>query len=428
MAAVPLGTLIEETIAALEPQAEARQITLTATLPTVPCIVSADRSRIKQILINLVGNAIKFTERGGVTVRLVTDESSGAPLRIEVADTGMGIPAHRLGAVFEAFQQADNSTARQFGGTGLGLTITRSLAQQMGFTIEVASEVGVGSTFSVVLTEVAAPVAHTLEHLPTRNAMGARTEFIALVIDDEADAREILARSFEELGCTVVTAASADDGIALARTLLPDIITLDIMMPRKNGWDALRELKSDLSLRDIPVIVVSVVAEENRGRLLGAVDYLDKPVSRDALAEVVRRNVAERRRPRLLLIQDVGSSATQYRELAHAQGADLERVTGLRAACEVLNGPSHIDLAILDATDERTDVSRWVSTLREVTEALHVPFVLVGDTYLNSEESSVASDGAPLVARRAALADDLRTIIRGHRTFQPRMPALIESA
>ncbi|HEV7990824.1 MAG TPA: ATP-binding protein [Gemmatimonadaceae bacterium] len=148
---VSLGRLIEETIGELEPQAEARQIRLASLLPPAPCVIDADRSRLKQILINLVGNAIKFTERGGVTVKLVADERTGVASRIDVVDTGLGIAADRLAAVFEAFQQADNSTARRFGGTGLGLTITRSLARSMGFEVKAASTLGVGSTFSILL-------------------------------------------------------------------------------------------------------------------------------------------------------------------------------------------------------------------------------------------------------------------------------------
>jgi CheY-like chemotaxis protein len=130
---------------------------------------------------------------------------------------------------------------------------------------------------------------------PTRN------HFVVLVVDDEADAREILGKSFADLGCAVVTANSADEGIRMARRVRPDLITLDIMMPRKNGWDALRELKSDADLRSIPVIVVSVVAHESRGLIVGAASYLDKPVTREDLAEIVRQNMSDKQRAHLTL-------------------------------------------------------------------------------------------------------------------------------
>src|SRR5262249_25934199 len=113
--------------------------------------LQTDPQRLKQVIINLIGNALKFTERGSVTVRVVTAADTGEPLRIDVTDTGIGIPHDRLGAIFEAFQQADASTSRKYGGTGLGLTISQALCQLMGYRIEVSSQVGVGSTFSVLL-------------------------------------------------------------------------------------------------------------------------------------------------------------------------------------------------------------------------------------------------------------------------------------
>jgi PAS domain S-box-containing protein len=147
---VSLGALVRETLAELEPQALSRNVRLTMDIPETPCLLETDRARLKQILINLVGNAVKFSEKSEVRVVVRTDPMSGQSLGIDVVDTGIGIPLERIDSIFEAFHQADNSTARQYGGTGLGLTISRSLALLMGFDITVSSEVGVGSTFSIV--------------------------------------------------------------------------------------------------------------------------------------------------------------------------------------------------------------------------------------------------------------------------------------
>ena len=148
---VDIAALIGETLAEFEPQANARDVTIQTEIPEGTFEIESDRARLKQILINLVGNAVKFTEHGTVVARLVTDASATRPLRIEIEDTGVGIPPDRVEAVFDAFQQADNSTARQFGGTGLGLTITRSMSRCMGFDVHVTSTVGVGSTFTLTL-------------------------------------------------------------------------------------------------------------------------------------------------------------------------------------------------------------------------------------------------------------------------------------
>jgi signal transduction histidine kinase len=146
---VDLTHLVRETLSQFEPQAEARDVELIAELPGRAVIVT-DRERLRQIMVNLVGNAVKFTEHGKVTVRLIADKDTGAPLRIDVSDSGIGIREDRLHAIFEAFHQADTTTSRQYGGTGLGLSITRSLAELMGWTIAVSSTIGVGSTFSVI--------------------------------------------------------------------------------------------------------------------------------------------------------------------------------------------------------------------------------------------------------------------------------------
>ncbi|MEP6621011.1 MAG: PAS domain S-box protein, partial [bacterium] len=297
---VVVGALVQETLSELESQAESRGIRLTSENAEAAGFIDADRAKLKQVLINLVGNALKFSSDGEIRVVLHTDAASGRPSRIDVVDCGIGIAPDRLENIFEAFRQAENSTSRQFGGTGLGLTISRSLARLMGFDVTVASELGRGSTFSIVFRP------HD-DRKPTPQASAAAlsaangspdefivqeggSTFVVLVIDDESDARIILKRSFEALGCSVVSAAGADEGLALARTMRPNLITIDLLMPKKNGWDALRELQADPLLRDIPVVVVSAVANENRKQIFGALEILDKPVTRELLAHLLHRN------------------------------------------------------------------------------------------------------------------------------------------
>ncbi|MEP6729721.1 MAG: ATP-binding protein [bacterium] len=305
---VPVMSLVQETLAEMDSQAQAGGINLIGEYPDTPGLIDTDRAKLKQVLINLIGNALKFCGEGEVRVVVTADPISGLVTRIAVIDKGIGIPAAQLETIFEAFRQAENSTARQFGGTGLGLAISRSLAQLMGYDIRVTSEVGVGSTFSIELaaTEVGSA-------LQLGNEMAAREfaaklpgpqlepgAFLVLVIDDESDARSILKSAFEDLGCTVMMAASANEGLSLARSVHPSMITVDLMMPRHNGFNALRELQADEFLRDIPVVVVSAVASENRLRISGALDYLDKPVTREMLAHVLRRSASDHGQARLL--------------------------------------------------------------------------------------------------------------------------------
>jgi signal transduction histidine kinase/CheY-like chemotaxis protein len=294
LTSVPLGVLARETMDELESQGATGDVRLVVEHPDTPCVIDTDRAKLKQILLNLVANAIRFSERGEVKVVVVTEPATGEPLRIDVIDSGIGIPADRMASIFEAFQQADNSTARKYGGTGLGLTISRSLALLMGYDITVDSTVGVGSTFSIVFAH--APASRMRRGTPANvpvipsSVASAPASLRVLVIDDESDARVILKQTFEDLGCEVMTAASVEEGLSLARTVAPGMITLDLMMPRRNGWDALRELQADPALRTIPVVVVSAVASESRMQLFGALDYVDKPITRDELLRVMRRH------------------------------------------------------------------------------------------------------------------------------------------
>ena len=295
---VDLGDLVRETLAELEPLADAGRITMTSDCPSGACLVDTDRVRLKQILINLVGNALKFSPGGAVRVAVSVDPVTGRPVHIDVIDTGIGIHPDRQHSIFDAFRQADNSTSRDFGGTGLGLTISRALARRLGFDVTLTSTLGAGSTFSVVMPSAANvssanpfPTDALVPSLPVmRHRSLTDPAAPVLIIDDNPDARIILTRTFEDLGYAVVAATTVDEGLLLATSAAPCLITVDLLMPGKDGWDALRELQSHPTLRDIPVVVVSAVANDHRLQLFGAVNALGQPVTRDELARIIGRH------------------------------------------------------------------------------------------------------------------------------------------
>ena len=300
-----LASLIRETVDLLQPQAKPG-VELASEAATDVGQLRGDRVRLKQIIINLVGNALKFTETGLVTVRLVVDVRNGAPARIDVIDTGIGIPADRQAAVFDAFRQADSTTSRTFGGTGLGLTITRSLAELMGWTITVQSEPGVGSTFSVQFASDAVTLVAPRQPAAATTARAASSSahqrLRVLVIDDEQDSRTLIQHEFDEEDCELFFAECADEGMALARRIRPDLILLDIMMPGKSGLTALAEMKADPELHDIPVVIVSVVADEARAKANGAMAVIRKPFTRADIADLIVAR--ELMLPRLTLLRD----------------------------------------------------------------------------------------------------------------------------
>jgi signal transduction histidine kinase len=263
-------------------------VRLECQVPAGLSAVETDPTRLKQVLFNLVGNALKFTHEGSVTIRVTSDPATGRPLTIAVSDSGIGIPPDRHEAVFEAFQQADNTTERRYGGTGLGLAISRSLLHAMGHRLTLESTVGVGSTFTIHLDTSAAGVGARAPALRDGQADdpvfdGRRV----LVIDDESDSQIVLRQYLEDLGCEVRTVGQGQNGLTEARSWRPHVITLDLRLPEMDGTEVLRRLASDTELSGIPVVVISIVGSENRSRLAPAAFILDKPVSRESLAEVL---------------------------------------------------------------------------------------------------------------------------------------------
>ena len=256
----------------------------------------ADLVKTRQSLLNLLSNSCKFTDTGTISLnvcRKTVDHREW--LQFMVGDTGIGITTEQKENLFREFSQADASIARKYGGTGLGLAITHRFIQMMRGTITVDSTPGRGSTFTIQLpTEVVvesfgpsksqppAATPETFEPSPLDRGT-------ILVIDDDPAVRDLTSRYLTKMGFHVVTGESGAEGLRLARTVKPVLITLDVMMPEMDGWYVLKELKADPELAEIPVIMVTVVDNEPMGIGLGASSYLIKPVDRDRLAVLVER-------------------------------------------------------------------------------------------------------------------------------------------
>jgi len=349
---VDVASLAHEALALVEGQVRSREaeVKVWVEAPDAAEEIETDPAKLKQVIVNLVGNALKFTESGEIAVRLEVDEATGKPTSLSVIDTGIGIPEERLGAIFEAFQQAEAGTARQFGGTGLGLAISRSMCLLMGYDLTVESVVGQGTTFKILFPEfggaasraqvalaaaqdvsrgpgggavapvtvgsvagddeVDAPVRldqRTAAHAGTTGPKAARGDvkrFKVLVIDDDPDSLVLMEDYLADFGCEVLQAASGRVGLEMARTHRPDLVTLDLHMPDIDGWEVLRTLKAEPEVSHIPVVIASVAANEGQGRLFGAVDLLTKPIERADLLRVLWRQLVNQHGRRVLLVDD----------------------------------------------------------------------------------------------------------------------------
>ena len=285
--------LLAEVAATVRPLVERNANALTLDIAADLGVVHTDQVKLRQALLNLLSNASKFTSDGTITLtaRREGTHLENPRLVFAVSDTGIGMSDEQLSRLFQPFMQAEASTTRRFGGTGLGLAITRRLIELMGGTIDVESAEGVGTTFTVRLPAVirdSAPRGATARPAVKEPEPFAEARTV-LVVDDDANARDMLSRMLQKEGYRVLTATGGADGLAAARAHRPDVITLDIMMSGMDGWSVLGQLKADAELTAIPVVIVSIVYDRKLGVTLGAADYLSKPVDRDQLTAVIAR-------------------------------------------------------------------------------------------------------------------------------------------
>ena len=292
-----VAPLIDEMATTLTPAAAKNGNTIHVHVANTLGAMHADITKVRQILFNLLSNACKFTDHGTISVDVDESKVEGRDwIRFRVSDTGIGISAKQKENLFHEFSQADASIARKYGGTGLGLAITYRFVQLMKGRISVESAPGKGATFTVYLpaqviaetSETTRPMASS-DPAPSSDESQARKDTI-LVIDDDASVRDLMSRFLSKLGFHVVAAASGEEGVRLARQVRPLVITLDVVMPECDGWTVLKKLKSDSSLAEIPVIMVTIVDNEAMGLDLGASNYLIKPVDRDRLAVLIEKH------------------------------------------------------------------------------------------------------------------------------------------
>lgn len=301
-----LSTLIEEVADLLGPAARQKQLELTTELGgTCPQYVAGDPSRLRQVLINLVGNAVKFTERGGVELK-VTDVGPGTGgelLRFEVSDSGIGIPAEAQHRLFQAFQQVDFSHKRSYGGTGLGLAISKQLIGLMGGEIDVDSQTGVGSTFwftvSLPVATTAAvqvpPAGHSAGFSPNDGAVPAAAGRL-LVVEDNAVNQQVAVLLLRKLGYRADVVTNGAEAVEALSSVDYAAVLMDCQMPHMDGYEATQEIRRRQGpQRHTPVIAMTAAAmrgDREKCLAAGMDDYLSKPVRPDELAEVLKRWIA----------------------------------------------------------------------------------------------------------------------------------------
>ncbi len=404
----PVTTLVDETAAVAESLvkrgANRFEVVMTDDLGTM----YGDKGKVRQVLLNIIGNAAKFTH-GGVVKLSVAREAleDGDWLRFSVADTGIGMTHAQLVRVFDEFAQADKTASREYEGSGLGLAISRKLCKLMGGDIRVTSAPGEGSTFTVTLPadveSVQREIAYAEAELAERNAeLPAGSGPLVLVIDDELSARDLMTRHLHRAGFQVAVARNGRDGLELARRLKPTAITLDILMPEIDGWEALRRLKADPELGRIPIIMCTVMDEADKGLTLGVADYLTKPIDVKRLFKTIAE-MCPAEGASVLIVDDEEITRRLIRRELETQGARFtvhEASDGVEGLA--LLQRETIDLIILDLMMPHMNGFEFAEQMRCNPRWQAIPIVVLTAKDLTAAERAQLNERVELVVAKQA--------------------------
>jgi Amt family ammonium transporter len=391
----------------------------------------ADLTKIRQILFNLLSNASKFTDRGRISLRVERKTSlAGDVMTFIVSDTGIGMTEEQLGRLFEKFQQADASTTRKYGGTGLGLAISRQFALMMGGDIQVTSQLGVGSTFTVQIpAQVIDKTKPAMLEFPETDRRStaellAASACTVLVIDDDPSARDMMQRTLARRGYRVEVAADGATGLEMARTLRPNLITLDVIMPGLDGWTVLTMLKAHPDTASIPVIMLTVADNEDMGFALGAAAFLVKPFDSETLLKVLDQyKQAERGGNPVLVVDDDALTREVLRRTLEGEGWRVVEAANGVEALEVVKivMPS---LILLDLMMPEMDGFRFVSELRAIPEWKDIPIIIMTAKDLTQADRDALSGQVAQIAQKGVysrdrLLSEIDLLIRSNKDESP---------
>ncbi len=384
--------LARDVVNTIQPLVQKNHNRLEMTCPDDIGKMHADQTRLRQCLFNLLSNSSKFTSNGLLRLCVERFDRNGAEwIRMAVQDTGIGMTPDQAKRLFQAFSQADASTTKKYGGTGLGLVISRKFCQMMGGEISVASEYGKGSTFTLEVPRLvpdpkadAAPMAAVAEAVLAATPSAERGDPI-LVIDDDPTVHDLMRRILTKEGYQVITASSGEEGLKLAMQVRPVAITLDVVMPVMDGWAVLARLKAVPELASIPVIMVTMLDNQEMGITLGATDYLAKPIDRERLLQVLEKYRTVGSPDEVLVVEDDVPTRDIMRKLLEKEGIRVTTAENGRVALERVR-ERRPGLILLDLMMPEMDGFEFLRRMRADPLCRALPVIVVTAKDLTANE------------------------------------------
>jgi PAS domain S-box-containing protein len=373
-----IGDVLDTVRALAEKNGNQLKHSIASTLGTI----YTDTVKMRQCLINVLSNAAKFTQNGVIDLSAERFPQHGHDwLRFRIRDTGIGIPAEYLDRLFEPFSQSDATTSRRYGGSGLGLALTRRLCRLMGGDIAAESKLGEGSTFTIELPIRLRPVASQHE----TEATASTSPQPILIVDDDETSRDLISRLLAARGFATLQASSGPEALRLAHRIRPFAVTLDVMMPGMDGWAVLSQIKADPELASIPVIMVTIVEDRNLAVSLGAHDYLTKPINRELLVSILQQHRCKRPPCPVLVVEDDADSRRLLTAILEKNGWIVNEaqngVSALRSMADVLP-----ELILLDLMMPEMDGFEFIATLKQRPEWQNIPVVVITAKDISDED------------------------------------------
>ncbi len=432
-----LDDFIEDALREFYPTIQQSTNSFSLDKPALLGMMYSDAKKIKQCLFNLLSNAFKFTTKGKIKLKIrlykINEEKW---IKFQVMDTGIGISEEQMKNLFEQFYQGDASITRKYEGTGLGLAISKKLCRLLGGTITVKSTLGKGSTFTISLPlnlDQVAPSKHDDEWSPEIH----QAEFISesdsfdsldssfpaiLIIDDKEETLEIMSRLLTKEGFKVVTCSTGSKGLELARQIRPKLIFLDVSMPQMDGWEVLYQLKNDPELTKIPVIMLTISDDQKKAHLLGASEFITKPINRNILNKILQRHYPKNNSSSILIVDDDESVREHLGRLIAKEGYQILQADNGKTALKIIKQTPPA-LIFLDLIMPKMDGFTFLQQLKEKKEWQNIPVIILTSKELTQEEKEFLQGRTPKILAKSPYLEnidlkEIKRLIKSSQNFQ----------